>query len=86
MSTLATLGEAEQVLVSRLCSVFNLTFEPVEFNIDDITFEVRADGMTYQDAYDGERNLLDLITIAAERSGRRVEDHGDGLVKAIFEG
>lgn len=79
MSTLATLDEKSQEAVSRLTSVFGITDKPVEFNIDDITFEVRAEGMTYQDAYDGEREIAELIRIAAARSERQVEDYGEGF-------
>lgn len=82
MSTLATLDEKSQEAVSRLTSVFGITDEPVEFNVDDVTFEVRADGMTYHDAYEGDRHIADLIEIAAARSERRVEDHGNGLYVA----
>lgn len=86
MSTLATLDETEELLVSRFCSAFGLTFEPIEFYLDDTAFEVRADGMVYQDAYQGEREILDLIRIAAGRSAREVEDLGGGFIRATYQG
>lgn len=95
MSTLATLDEKSEEVVSRMTAAFDVTDAPVTFHIhsqtihaEDVpvtfcipgsTFDVTAEGMTYSDAYSGDHQIADLIRIAAARSEREVEDHGDGI-------